>query len=194
MSVSDPAPPRSPELIDAILSRASAITLKEPGPTPDDLQLILKAGTRAPDHGKLEPWRFTILEGDARDRFGDLMAETMKARNPAAEPIELEREKAKIFRAPTVVVVAAKITGSKIARVEQIAATAAATQNIILAAHALGYGTMWKTGAPAEDDTVKAALGLEPADEIVGFVYLGTPDAMPKAYRETKLDDVIARF
>jgi len=193
MSASDTAT-RMPEVVESIISRASAVTLKEPGPSADDLRLILRAGTRAPDHGKLQPWRFVVIEGSARDRLGDLMAERLKARMPNAEAIELKRERDKVFRAPTIVAVAAKITGEKIPAIEQQSATAAAAQNIILAAHALGYGTMWKTGDPAYDDVVKQFLGLEPADVVVGFVYLGTADVMPKNVRETKLDEVIIRL
>jgi nitroreductase len=185
---------RMPDVVDSIISRASAVTLKEPGPSADDLRLILKAGTRAPDHGKLQPWRFIVIEGSARDRLGDFMAGRLKARMPNAEEIELKRERDKVFRAPTIVAVAAKVIGEKIPAIEQHSATAAAAQNCILAAHALGYGTMWKTGDPAYDDEVKKFLGLEPADAIIGFLYLGTPDVMPKNVRETKLDEVISRL
>jgi nitroreductase len=193
MSASDTTT-RMPEVVDSIMSRASAVTLKDPGPTPDDLRLILKAGTRAPDHGKLQPWRFVVIEGTARDRLGDVMAETLKARKPDITEIELKREKEKSFRSPTIVAVGAKIVEGKIMPVEQMLAAAAAAQNIILAAHALGYGTMWKTGDGAYDDTVKRFLGFDPGDSIVGFIYIGTADMMPKNYRETKLDEVITRL
>jgi nitroreductase len=185
---------RMPEVVDSIMSRASAVTLKDPGPTPDDLRLILKAGTRAPDHGKLQPWRFVVIEGTGRDRLGDVMAETLKARKPDITEIELKREKDKSFRSPTIVAVGAKITEGKIMPVEQMLAAAAAAQNIILAAHALGYGTMWKTGDGAYDDTVKKFLGFDHGDSIVGFIYIGTADMMPKNYRETKLDEVISHI
>ena len=79
------------------------------------------------------------------------------------------------MRAPTIVVAAAHVQkGHKIMESEQVAAAAAATQNIMLAAHALGYGAMWKTGEPAYDPGVKTALGLDADDEIMGFLYLGT--------------------
>lgn len=185
---------RMPEVVDSIMSRASAVTLKDPGPTPDDLRLILKAGTRAPDHGKLQPWRFVVIEGAARDRLGDVMAAQLKAHKSDATDVDLKREKDKVFRAPTIVAIGAKITEGKIMAIEQQIAAAAATQNVILAAHALGYGTMWKTGDPAYDDVVKKFLGFEPGDAIVGFVYLGAADVMPKNYRETKLDEVITHL
>jgi nitroreductase len=182
---------RSPQAVELILSRASAVTLKEPGPTPEDLTTILRAGTRAPDHGKVQPWRFIVVSGEARERLGDLMVETAKARDPQLSEIELKRERDKIFRAPTIVVAGVKYAPSKIPAVEQHTAVAAACENMILVASALGYGTMWKTGAPAYDDTVKQFFGLEPSDAIVGFVYLGTTDVAPKSVRETKFDDVV---
>jgi nitroreductase len=181
-----------PEAIDAILSRASAVTLKEPGPSADDLRLIIKAGTRAPDHGKLQPWGFVVIEGEARNRLGAVAAEQMRKRRPDASEIELQREAAKPLRTPTIVAVAAKVVEGKIPVIEQITATAAAVQNMILAAHAMNYGTMWKTGPTAYDDEIKAFLGFAPTDVIVGFVYIGTIDVMPRNYRETKLDEVIA--
>ena len=177
--------------LDVILNRASAVTLKAPGPSPDDLRTILRAGTRAPDHGKLEPWRFVVIEGSARDRLGDVMAASMKARNPAAEEIELKRERDKVFRAPTVVAVAVHYTGEKHPKIEQQCAVAAAAENMILAAVALGYGTMWKTGAPAYDPQVKALLGLQETDDLLGFLYFGTAEAMPKSERPTKFDEVV---
>jgi nitroreductase len=194
MSASDTAR-RVPEAIASMLSRASALTLKEPGPTPDDLRLILTAATRAPDHGKLQPWRFIVLEGDARDRFGDVMAQTLRARVPDIADADVQRERNKVFRAPTIVAAGARVIAhKKIPAFEQIVAVAAAVENLILAAHALGYGTMWKTGEPSYDDAVKAFFGLEPQDALLGFVYLGTTDAAPKDYRETAYDDVVRRL
>ena len=135
-----------------------------------------------------------MIEGTARDRLGDVMAAQLKAHKADATDVDLKREKDKVFRAPTIVAIGAKITEGKIMAIEQQIAAAAATQNVILAAHALGYGTMWKTGDPAYDDVVKKFLGFEPGDAIVGFVYLGAADVMPKNYRETKLDEVISHL
>ncbi len=178
--------------IVGILSRASAITLKAPGPDPASLQEILRAGTRAPDHGKLQPWRFIVIEGEARHRLGDAMARCLQKNTIDATEIEISREREKAFRAPLIVAVGAKIIEGRIPAIEQEIAAACAAQNVVLAAHLLGYGTMWKTGNAAYDDDVKQLLGLDRGDKIVGFIYLGTPDAMPKSSRETKLNEVIA--
>ena len=90
---------------------------------------------------------------------------------------------------------AAKVSiGAKIPAVEQVIAVAAAAENMILAAHALGYGTMWKTGASAYDDGFKMAIGLEPTDHIVGYIYLGTNASGRTLPRDIKLDGVVSYF
>lgn len=162
------------DLLTGIESRTSAIRLAAPAPTREHIQQIIKAGTRAPDHGRLRPWRFVVLEGDARGKLGDAMSDMLKRKVPDAIPEQLESERKKALRAPTIVVVAAKITPGKIPEIEQVTAVAAAVQNMFLAANALGYGAMWKTGGAAYDATVKALFGLEPQDHIVALLYLGT--------------------
>jgi nitroreductase len=130
---------------------------------------------RAPDHGRLRPWRFVVIEQDRRARFGYLLARSLREREPDASADLLERERAKALRAPLIVVAAARIDRDhRIPPVEQRAAAVAAAENIMLAAHAQGFGAAWKTGAPAYDPAVAQALGLGPEAEIVGFLYIGT--------------------
>lgn len=162
------------DLLTGIASRASAQKLTAPGPSRAHIEEILKAGVRAPDHGRLRPWRFVVLEGDARKTLGDGIANCLLAKLPSATPEQLDAERAKALRAPTIIVVAARIAKGKIPEIEQIAAVSAAVQNMFLAAHALGYGAMWKTGAAAYDAKVKTSLGLDANDHIVALLYLGT--------------------
>jgi nitroreductase len=171
--------------LTAIRTRASASKLAEPGPTPEQLDLILKMGMRAPDHGRLSPWRFVVIEGDARATFGQAMAD-IRRRPPEPTERELERESEKAMRAPTIVAVAAHITNpERIPPIEQILAAGAATQNMMLAAHAMGLGAMWKTGTAAYDTEIKTMLGLEQDDHIVAFLYLGTPLGFAPARRDS---------
>lgn len=165
------------ELLEGIESRTSAAKLGEPAPTREHLERIINAGLRAPDHGRLRPWRFVVLEGAARAKLGDVMADMLRAKVPDATQDQLNAERNKPLRAPLIVAVAAKITKGKIPEIEQVLAVGAATQNMFLAAHALGYGAMWKTGGAAYDPKVKALLGLVPEDHIVGLLYLGTTTA-----------------
>ena len=103
------------------------------------------------------------------------MADSLRRRDTSASEPELQRERDKAFRSPVIVVVAAKVKREhKIPEIEQIASAAAAAQTIMLAAPALGYGAVWKTGAPAYDPAVKTALGLQAEDNIIGFLYIGT--------------------
>ena len=162
------------EAIDLLLNRESAVKLGSPGPSAAELDQIFAAAVRAPDHGRLRPWHFVVIDEPHRAAFGDLMAESMKRREPQASADMLQRERDKAFRAPCIVTVAAKVArGHKIPEIEQIASASAAAQTIILAAPALGYGVVWKTGAPAYDSFVKTSLGLAADDEILGFLYIG---------------------
>jgi nitroreductase len=162
------------DLLEGIQSRVSAVKLGAPGPSRDHLDQILRAGMRAPDHGRLKPWRFVVLEGEQRAKLADAMADMLRRKAPQATQAQLDAERAKPMRAPTIVVVAARIAKGKIPEIEQIASVAAGVQNMFLVAHALGYGAMWKTGAAAYDAEVKTALGLLPQDHIVALLYLGS--------------------
>jgi nitroreductase len=180
------------DAIDALTTRRSPAQFAEPAPDDAALAEILRAAMRAPDHGKLKPWRFIVLRGDARKRFGDVMAEAMKRREPEVPANMLEREREKPLRAPLIVVLAVAVQeGHKIPVVEQLLSAGAAAQNIMVAAHALGYGAAWKTGAPAYDNFVKETLGLAPSDAIVGFLYLGTPAMKPAALPQPELSSFV---
>lgn len=159
----------------AINTRASAVKLTAPGPTPQQLEQILSAATRAPDHGRLAPWRFVVLDGDKRKILADAMTAMRRRATPDVTEEEAQREGDKAMRAPTIVAVAARTNvPGKVPEVERIVAVGAAMQNMILTAHALGLGTMWKTGQAAYDEDVKRAVGLDPKDHVVGYLYLGT--------------------
>jgi nitroreductase len=163
------------QAIEALLTRRSARTLTEPAPDEGALELIFASATRAPDHGRLRPWRFIVVRGAARERFGALLAEYLRRAHPQVGEESLERERLKAFRAPLIVVVAAHSQPSvKIPAIEQTLSAGAAAHAMMLAAFALGFNAMWKTGGPAYDTAVKTALGLEPDDAIVGFLYFGT--------------------
>ena len=163
------------DALDLLLTRESALKLEAPGPSPEELEQIFASAVRAPDHGRLRPWHFVVIGTEQRGRFGDVMADSLRRREPDASAEALRREREKAFRAPCIVVVAAKVKReAKIREVEQIASASAAAQIIMLAAPALGYGAVWKTGAPAYDATVKKALGLAGEDDVIGFLYIGT--------------------
>jgi nitroreductase len=168
------------DALDLMLSRESALKLESPGPSAGELDRIFESAVRAPDHGRLRPWQFVVIGEAQRASFGALIADALRRRAPSTSDAELQRERDKAFRAPVIVVVAAKVRkGHKIPEIEQIVSASAAAQTIMLAAPALGYGAMWKTGASAYDPAVKAALGLAADDDIIGFLYIGTPTGGP---------------
>lgn len=179
------------DALEAITTRTSAVRLSEPGPNDTELDIILKAGARAPDHGRLAPWRFIIIEGDARHRLGAAIAAAKRRTFPDASADDLAKESAKVLRAPLIVAVVAKIrSGNKIPAFEQMIAVGAAVENMFLAAHALGIGAMWKTGAPAYSPEVKHLLGCGEGDIVVAFLYLGRAERLPPP-RPTELASVV---
>jgi nitroreductase len=170
------------QAIEALLRRYSARSLTEPAPDEAALGLILESATRAPDHGRLRPWRFIVIRSEGRQALGELFADHSRRTKGPVSDEALERERRKALRAPLVVVVAAIVTPEgKIPQIEQILSAGAAAQNMLHAAFALGFNAVWKTGGPAYDAHVKTALGLESKDAIVGFLYVGTDEEGPGA-------------
>lgn len=166
--------------LEMLRGRVSIGRLVDPAPSDSALEQAFAAADRAPDHGRLRPWRFFTIAGDARARFGRLLAEALLARDPTATADLAEREAGKALRAPLLIVAATRVVAHpKVPEIEQILATGAAVQNLMLAFHGLGYGAVWKTGPAAYDPTIKAAFGLTPADAIVAIIYVGTPDERP---------------
>jgi nitroreductase len=182
------------DILTAIQQRVTAVKLTEPGPSPEQIDRLLAAAARAPDHGRLAPWHFTIVAGAARERLGEVLAAFKQRQKPDCDEAALQAERSKAMRAPVVIVAAARIVpGHKVPEIEQVLAVGSAVQNLLLAAHAMGFGSMWKSGAPAYDPEVKRAFGLEPRDHIVGFIYLGTP-AVQVPVRDPELRDRVVRW
>jgi nitroreductase len=123
----------------------------------------------------MKPWQLVVLQGPARERFAGAAADAKRRRMPTMSEEQWAAERGKLLRSPALVVVGCVIReNSKVPEIEQVIAAGAAAQNLFLAAHGLGYGVMWKTGAAAYDPDVKAVLGLQPGDHIVGIMHLGT--------------------
>ncbi len=170
-------------VIDALLNRRSVSPRLMTGPGPNDaeIDLMLKAGARAADHGRLRPWRFVVVRGEARARLGDVFAQARALRDPGAGAAEIEKERQKPLRAPVVLAVGARVIRdhASVRAIDQTLAAGAAAQNILLAAFALGYGAMWLTGSNCYDPRVKSALGFGEEHDIVGYLYVGTVAEIP---------------
>jgi len=169
------------DLFTAIESRASAIKLTQPAPGREHLERIIDAGARAPDHGRLAPWRFAVLGPQARAQVGKALADAFKAANPQAEEAQLQRERDKTGRAPAIIAISARVNKEhKVPALEQLIAVGAAVENMFLMANALGYGAMWKTGGAAYSSQVNELLGFNTDDQIIGLLYLGTTEMAGK--------------
>mgnify|MGYP000585215136 CR=1 FL=1 len=163
-------------IVDALQARVSSPKLCEPGPARHHVETLLRCAVRAPDHGRLKPWRFVVVEGEGRNALGELFERALLAKD--ADASEQKREKTKLMplRAPLVVVAIANVTTShKVPVMEQVIATGVAVQNMQLAAIELGYGAIWRTGDMASSSVVRKYFELEPEDQVVGFLYVGTP-------------------
>lgn len=177
----DSFPSRDSRLVtlDHLLTSRSVGLLQDPAPQGADLDLILEAGLRAPDHGRLRPWRFVTIRGDARLDFGECLAEAAAKRDPEAAAALGERARAWVRRTPLLIAVGVIVKAGKIPDIEQALSAGAAAMNMLNAAHLLGYGAMWVTGANAYDPNVNALLGFEVPSRLVGFLTIGTAAPAP---------------
>ncbi|MDO4681472.1 MAG: nitroreductase [Lautropia sp.] len=166
------APAQGLAAVEALMGRHSAWPLVEPAPSGEELGRILDLALRAPDHGGLKPWRFVTVEGDAREKLGEILVSAALARgeeNP-------ERFRAKALTSPLVIVPAVRLVeAAKVPEIEQWMSGAAAVMNILNGLYLMGYGGFWATGANAFDPVVRDALGFQPDERLLGFLYVGTP-------------------
>jgi nitroreductase len=164
------------DALTALHTRNSINLLCEPGPNPEQLNNIIKAGLRACDHHSLTPWKFLLIEGKARDTFGELMVKAKEAAEQQPISSELARKiRSKPLRAPTILVVVAAIKEhQKVPEVEQVLSAGAAAQMMMTAAHAQGVGAIWRSGSMMFTKPMRKGLNLAVNDQIVGFIYLGT--------------------
>jgi nitroreductase len=173
------------DALTAIMSRTSVPPLKmgSPGPDQATLDAILAAGAAAPDHGRISPFRFLVVTGEARRTLGELFVEAALAANPDTTEADLDKQRRNPQRAAAVIVVITHVRADhpKIPAVEQLAAGAAAMQNMLLAAHAKGFAAKWVTGKNAYDPVVRAGLGCAGDDVITGFLFIGSYEAEHQA-------------
>ena len=170
-----PTPEPSLELLGALLERRSTSALVEPGPDDAELDLLLQAAATAPDHGRLRPWRFVVVDGEARERFADALEDGGLAGDPDLPDGVRQKLRSKAFVAPTLIAVVAAPRPAKVERWEQVASAAASAFAMVLAAHALGLGAMWKSVPFRTGPLLADLLDMEPDDELLGWVLVGTP-------------------
>jgi nitroreductase len=162
-------------MIDFLCARRSAAALEAPGPTRAQLDRILLAAGSVPDHGRLRPFRFAVVEGDGRVAFGDALALAAAERKPELSAAALDGVRAKALRSPTIVVLIASPKAGKIEVWEQHVTAACAGYAITLAAHALGVGAVWKSVPFTRGKALTDVFQLAEAEEMLGWIHLGTP-------------------
>jgi nitroreductase len=162
--------------LDALINRVSCPRREGPAPTAEQLEQMLKAAVRAPDHGALRPWRFIVTQGEGLAKLGQLYADAAKADDPDLAEARYEKYSHMPMRAPMVVtVVAVTCDHPKVPVSEQLISAGCAAHAITQAAYAQGLGAMWRTGEMAYHPLVKQGLGLSEGEEIIGYIYLGQP-------------------
>jgi nitroreductase len=176
-------------LDNAIRERRSIGLVKPDAVDQTLIEKLLEAAVYAPNHHHTEPWRFIVLTGDGRGVLGQAYAEIASEfiEDPTTETNQaaLKKHYDKAFRAPVIIVAACESAASpNVDRREELAAVHAAVQNMLLQAHALGLGAIWRTGAPAYHPYMKKAFGLQDEHDIVGFIYLGHPIQTPPSVRK----------
>ena len=163
------------DVLEAMRTRRSIGKVGPERPPKEVIERVLEAATWAPTHHKTQPWRFYVLAGRAREALGDVMAESKAAHVPVHKAeAKMEKARKKPLRAPVVIVVAVNPSQDEdVVEIEEIAATAAAVENMLLAAHGMGLGAMWRTGDACYDPKIQAFFGLQEPARLLGFVYLG---------------------
>jgi nitroreductase len=188
----------APDAIELLLSRRSGSAKAMTGPAPDSTQLnqILTAAARVPDHGKLFPWRFIVIEGEARTRYGQMLADVLKQTEPSAATEErLAMERGRFERAPVVVAVVSRVREQiPIPVWEQELSAGAVCQTMLIAAHALGFVAGWITEWCAFHPLVLERMGLKPGERIAGYIYIGHP-AVPLEERvRPDMSKIVSRY
>ncbi|KAB1074216.1 nitroreductase family protein [Methylobacterium planeticum] len=192
----DDPTPGNPTL-DLLRTRRSVAPplLKGPGPTREALDTILRIAARVPDHGKLAPWRFLVIEGEAGARLGAVIADAYAADHPEADAARLDLERRRLVQAPLVVAIVSRAGPHiKIPEWEQVLSAGAATMNLVLAANASGFSTAWLTEWFAYDRRVLDALGLDPREKLAGFVHIGRASEAPSDRPRPDLAEIVTRL
>ncbi|WP_108458979.1 nitroreductase family protein [Devosia naphthalenivorans] len=189
--------PAIPELRDYLLTRRSVgiAFLGEPGPTPDELEQILRIGTRVPDHGKITPWRLVIIEGEDRAKAGEKLARIMEQANPKLDASSLGAERKRFLPAPlTIGVISSPQPHPKVPQLEQLLSAGNVAFNLLHAAHALGFAASWVTRWYAFDAEAAAMLGARKDEQFVGFIHIGTPTATIEDRPRPDLESIVTRW
>jgi len=189
----DPLPPREqPEVLAFLARRRSvgALLLRAPGPSREDVEALLRLATRVPDHGKLFPWRFMVLQGAAKADVATKLTAIAQARPDATKALAAL---GKLTTPPLAVCVVSRFTEGEIPEWEQRMSAGAVCLTLLQAATADGYGACWITDWYAYDEATRPIFGLAQGEKIAGFIYIGTPSEPPLERARPNIEALISR-
>ena len=169
----------APEVLSCLAHRrsASALSLRAPAPSSEEMADLLTLAARVPDHGKLAPWRFIVLRGDAKADLADRL-EAIAAKRP--DSAKLLAKLGKLKAPPLGVAVVSRTVPGDIPAWEQLLSAGAVCTTLLYAATAMGYGANWITDWYAYDPEARTVLGLADDEQVAGFVFLGTASEAPQ--------------
>jgi len=171
----------SDELFDLMMNRVSFPRLESPAPSKDLMEKLFQSALRTPDHMKLKPWRFLVIEGDGRKSLGDVFRRSAELDDSDLSQAKKDKFTNMPMRAPVIVVgISKNLSHAKVPKTEQVISCGVAMGYMLLGLQSKGFGGVWRTGPLAENSYVMSALGLDSSETIVGFLYMGTPTGEPK--------------
>lgn len=185
--------PASPEVIHFLARRrsSSALSLQAPGPDWVQLDYLLTLAARVPDHGKLSPWRFVVLEGAGKAAFAERLEAVAEDRE---DGVKLKAKLAKLKTPPMGVAVISRYLPGDIPEWEQRLSAAAVCVNLLYAATAMGFGANWITDWYAYDQAANAVLGLGEGEKVAGFVFIGTAAEVPLERARPDVQALVSRW
>ena len=200
-----PSPPPAPDFGDAVITgssqagldllarrrSASAQMLAAPGPDPVQLNDLLRLAARAPDHGKLFPWRFIVLRDGAKADFAHRLADLAQSQ---ADPDKALMALGKLTTPPVAVCVVSRIQVGKIPEWEQVLCSGAVCMNLLVAAQAMGFAASWLTQWYSYDRRVIGRFGVGEGEKVAGFVHIGHASGRPEDRIRPILSDIVTRF
>lgn len=185
---------RMSDTVKLLKSRRSprVTDLGEPGPSAAEIETLLTIAVRVPDHGKLAPWRFLVMQGDRKQAFAEALVPLFSQSHPEATEDQLRKEPQRLIGAPLVIAVISRAgKHAKIPEWEQVLSAGAACMNLVVAAHALGYGAAWLTGWAAYERPALDLLGVGSDERVAGYVHIGTPAMQQNERPRPQLSDVV---
>lgn len=184
-------------LLSTMLSRRSVSPrrLGPPGPSEAQLGLMVDAALRAPDHGRMLPWRLIDFDDAQRTALAQLFEDEKCRRTPDATPQDIERARAHATQTPAMLAfVVRPDPAAKVPVHEQWLAAGAALGELLLAAHAMGFGAIVLSGERCKDEILRQALGIAPAETLAGFVSIGTVAVPPPPAARVDRDRVLSSW